>query len=95
MILFSQKTEDQSNVNQLLDKQQNGFVIEALVANKGISYLEATTEWLEENSIPESSFNRYIPQGIVEKIMSEAIDDNMLRPSISKTQKTNTLDFLL
>lgn len=77
------------------NKQQNGFDIEALVALGEHTYLEATTMWLEENSVPEGNFSRYIPQAIIEKIMNEAIDDNLLRPSVARTQKTNTLDFLL
>lgn len=77
------------------NKQQNGFEIEAIVSKGELSYLEATTHWLEENSVPEGNFGRYIPQAIIEKIMNEAIDDNLLRPSVARTQKTNTLDFLL
>ena len=61
----------------------------------GMSYLEATTAFLEENSIPETQFAKFIPTGIVEKITSEAIDENMLRPSVARGEKTNTLDFLL
>lgn len=82
-------------LNVLLDKQQNAFLIESVVANFGYSYLEATTAFLEENSIPETQFARYIPQGIIDKIKNEALDDKLLRPSMSRTEKTNTLDFLL
>ncbi|AHY25229.1 late promoter transcriptional regulator [Pectobacterium bacteriophage PM2] len=82
-------------LNVLLDKQQNGFYIESIVAKGELNYLEATTLFLEENSIPESLFSRYIPTGIVDKIRNEAIDDKLLRPSVARTQKTNTLDFLL
>lgn len=77
------------------NKQQIGFLIEAMVQEQGMSYLQATTAWLEENSIPEGQFARFVPSAIVDKIMNEAIDDNMLRPSMARTQKTNTLDFLL
>ncbi|ARW57670.1 late transcriptional regulator [Kosakonia phage Kc304] len=83
------------DISTSLDKQQNGFDIEKLVAETGSSYLEVTTAWLEENSIPEGQFARFIPTGIIDKIMSEAIDDHMLRPSMARTQRTNTLDFLL
>lgn len=79
----------------LLDKQQNAFLIESVVANFKMTYLEATTAFLEENSIPESQFGRYIPQGIIDKIKNEALDNKMLRPSVARTEKTNTLDFLL
>lgn len=100
MTLFSLNDEggdtpEKESISQLLDKQANGFAIEKLVELEGLGYLEATTQWLEENSIPEGNFNRFIPSGIIEKIMSEAVDEHMLRPSFSKTHKTNTLDFLL
>lgn len=83
------------SLNVLLDKQQNAFTIEAIVAQGEMGYLEATTAFLEENSIPEGQFARYIPAGIIDKIKNEAIDEKMLRPSMSRTEKTNTLDFLL
>lgn len=84
-----------TELNVLLDKQQNGFVIETMVDELGMTYLEATTAFMEENSIEAPQFNKYIPSAIIEKITSEAIDDNQLRPSVAKLQKTNTLDFLL
>lgn len=99
MTLFSLKDEGDTSpsesINQLLDKQANGFAIESMVTELGMGYLEATTQWLEENSIPEGNFSRYIPPVIIEKIMSEALEENMLRPSFSQTHKTNSLDFLL
>ncbi|AIX12237.1 late promoter transcriptional regulator [Citrobacter phage Moon] len=99
MTLFSLNDEslpkEKANVDELLDKQQNGFTIEALVNEQGLGYLEATTAWMEENSIPETQFSKYIPSGIIEKIRSEAIDEHLLRPSVSRGEKTNTLDFLL
>lgn len=83
------------DLSSLLDKQANGFAIEAIVAQGELGYLQATSQWLEENSIPEGNFNRFIPSTIIEKIKAEAVNEYMLRPSMSKTQKTNTLDFLL
>ncbi|AIZ02313.1 late promoter transcription accessory protein [Escherichia phage vB_EcoM_VR20] len=88
----TQKTESPSGA---ISKQQNGLDIEAMVESTEMSYLEAATAWLEERGIPEGNFARYIPAGIIDKIMNEAYDDNLLRPSMSRTQKTNTLDFLL
>ena len=99
MTLFSLNDETPAatpeSVNTLVDKQNNGFAIESLVEEHGMSYLEATTYWMEENSFPETSFAKYVPGNIIEKIMSEAVDENLLRPSFSKQQKTNSLDFLL
>ena len=73
MTLFSLKDEGDTSpsesINQLLDKQANGFAIESMVTELGMGYLEAKTQWLEENSIPEGYFRRYIPPAIIEKIM--------------------------
>lgn len=90
-----EQAEEPVSVSTLIDKQANGFAIEAIVAEGELGYLQATTQWLEENSIPEGNFNRYIPSTIIDKIKSEAVDDHMLRPSMSRTQRTSTLDFLL
>lgn len=99
MTLFSQlNLDDESPVQdlkKLLDKQQNGFAIEQLVVKEQISYLEATSRWMEENSIPEGNHARFIPALIIDKIKDEAINENMLRPSMAKTEKTTSLDFLL
>lgn len=88
------KTQEKIDMGKLLDRQENGFLIEKMVET-GMSYLEATTAWLEENSIPETYYNKFIPPAIIEKIMSEAIDENLLRPSVSRGEKTNTIEFLL
>lgn len=93
--LINNGEEKIDDLSSLLDKQANGFAIEAIVAEGGLGYLQATSQWLEENSIPEGNFNRFIPSTIIEKIKAEAVNEYMLRPSMSKTQKTNTLDFLL
>lgn len=98
MTLFSDdviKPATPASIEASLDKQQNGFEIEALVTEYGMTFLEATTHWLEENSIPETQFNRFIPTIVIDKIMAEAVQENMLRPSMSRTQSTATLDFLL
>lgn len=87
--------KEKDEIAKLLDRQENGFIIEKMVEEFGMSYLEATTAFLEENSIPETQFAKFIPSGIIEKIQSEAIDKNLLRPSVVRCEKTNTLDFLL
>lgn len=79
----------------LSDKQSNGMAIEKVVKETGIGYLEATTAWLEENSLSESSFSRYIPNAIVDKIKLEAQENNYIRPSLSKTKSKGDLGFLL
>lgn len=102
MTLFSQLNLDDNedvsppvNVKHLLDKQSNGFSIEKLVVDEQLSYLEATSRWMEENSIPEGNYSRFVPQLIIDKIKDEAIKENVLRPSMSKYEQTSNLDFLL
>lgn len=99
MTLFSQLNLEgespQQDIKKLLDKQKNGFEIEQLVSIHQLSYLEATSRWMEENSIPEGNHARFIPVLIIDKIKDEAINEHMLRPSMAKTEKTNSLDFLL
>lgn len=102
MTLFSQQNlnEDQEpskalDVNALLDKQKNGFEIEQLVIEHGLTFLEATSRWMEEHSVPEGNHSRFIPSVIIDKIKDEAVNDNLLRPSLAKNYKTNSLDFLL
>lgn len=90
-----EQVEELIPVSVLIDKQANGFAIEAIVFEDRIGYLQATTQWLEENSIPEGNFNRYIPSTIIDKIKSEAIEEHLFRPSVVRTQRTSTLDFLL
>lgn len=84
-----------TNVASLADKQQAGFEIEQIVASTEATYLEATSQWLQENNLHESQINRYIPQVIIDKIKDQAIEDNLLRPSMSRLEKTNTLDFMM
>lgn len=91
MIQFSQ--ENDSQLNTLLDKLNNGLIIEQYVAD-GMSYLEATTTWLEENSVLPTQYNKYIPPAIIDKITKEVLDDNVFRPSIAKSYQTSTLEFL-
>ncbi|QJT71719.1 late-transcription coactivator [Shewanella phage Thanatos-1] len=87
-------TESSISISNLLDKQNNGLEIERIVKQGELDYLEATTQWLEENSISVTDHSKYLPRTIVEKIMDEAIGTNRLRPSFSATKKSNSLDFL-
>ncbi|QQK88190.1 late transcriptional regulator [Providencia phage PSTRCR_127] len=89
MTVCSQEIDVKLNI--LLDKQDNGLAIEQLVKD-GASYLEATTHWMEENSIPPTQYNKYIPAAIVDKITQEAIDNNEFRPTLARTFQTSTLD---
>lgn len=83
------------SVVDLSDKQSNGMAIESMVRKDGEGYLAATVAWMEENSIAESSFTRYIPNAIIDKIKLEAKENNFLRPSMLKTSSKGDLGFLL
>lgn len=80
-------------VIEACDKQRVAAEIDEIVA-QGSSYLEATSQWLQENSIPESQVHKYVPQPIIEKITVECIDEGLLRPSLTKVNKQPTLDFM-
>lgn len=83
-----------SNPNNLNDKAANGLEIEAIVKT-GLTYLEASVQWLEENSLEVNNCNKYIPRAIIDKLSEECIEADMLRPSIVKSMTRNTLDFLM
>lgn len=76
------------------DKQTIANEIEHLVKCEGLSYLEASSWWLEERSISENQFSKYIPDAIVEMIKQEVLEDNLLKPSLAKVNTHSTLDFL-
>ena len=79
----------------LSDIQRNGLQIEALVKSEDYSYLEATIYWLESNSLSETSYNKYVPNVIIDKIKLEVKEYNLVRPSIISDKNTVSLDFLL
>lgn len=76
-----------------VDKQQAASEIDGLVAT-GLTYLEATSRWMEERSIPENMFVKYVPSTIVEKIKIETIEDGLLRPSMTKVNTHSSLEFM-
>lgn len=85
-----------ADLAELTDKTKNGLSVEAMLkADSALGYLDATIIWMEENSIEPTQFSKYLPMTLIDKIKDEAIKGNMLRPSMSKTKVTNTLDFLL
>lgn len=75
------------------NKTEVGLYIENLVAREGATYMEATLQWLDENSIDYSMLNRTVPRAIIDKIRDEAIKGNMLRPSVAEGHTpTQSLD---
>jgi hypothetical protein len=75
------------------NKTEVGLYIENLSVAENITYMEATLQWMDENNIEYSMLNKVIPRAIIDKISNEAIDNNMLRPSVAANHKsTQTLD---
>lgn len=66
------------------NKTEVGLFIEDLVSSEGLTYMEASLQWMEENNIEYSMLNKIIPRAIIDKIRDEAIKGNMLRPSMAK-----------
>lgn len=77
-----------------IDIQTAASEIDELVEKDHLSYLEATTQWMEERSIPENMFSKYVPSTIVEKIKIEVVEDGILKPSLTKINTHSNLDFM-
>ena len=75
------------------NKTEVGLYIENLVASEGATYMEATLQWMDENSIDYAMLSKTVPKAIIDKISDEAIKNNLLRPSVVKDHATTqTLD---
>lgn len=73
----------------------NGNIIEEFVWMEDVTYLEATTRFLEENDININDMSKYVPSIIIDKIKDECIKNNMVRPSIVEEYNSiTTIDFL-
>lgn len=80
-------------MSEIGNKTEVGLYIENLVASEGATYMEATLQWMDENSIDYSMLNKTVPKAIIDKISDEAIKNNLLRPSVAKDHTTTqTLD---
>lgn len=76
-------------------KQEITATIERQVQSEGCLYLEAASQWMDENGYPESQFSKHLPTSIIEKIRIEAVQENLLRPSLAEENDCATLDFIL
>lgn len=81
-------------VAEAFDKQTTASEIEALVVENQLSYLEAVSWWMEERSLSENQFSRYIPEAIIDKLKAEVLVDEILKPSLTKQNTHSNLDFL-
>lgn len=78
-------------MSEVGNKTEVGLHIEKIALDERLSYLDATLQWLEENNIDFGMLNKVVPRAIIDKIKIEAIDGNMLRPSITRSH-TSTFD---
>lgn len=76
------------------DKAVIGLQIEKMVREQHLTYLEATTQFMEEHNIEMNQLNTYISTAIIDKIAVEAVESNQLRPSFAKTMRKNNLEDL-
>ena len=72
---------------------ENARQIEMWVRDEGMTYVEATSRWLDENGLDETVYHKHIPEPILEKIRIEVAEDNIVRPSVI-TKASGNLDFL-
>lgn len=72
------------------NKTEVGLYIENLVASEVATYMEATLQWMDENSIDYAMLNKTVPRAILDKISDEAIKGNMLRPSVALEHSSST-----
>lgn len=80
-------------MSEIGNKTEVGLYIENLVASEGATYMEATLQWMDENSIDYAMLSKTVPKAIIDKISDEAIKNNLLRPSVAKDHSTTqTLD---
>ena len=80
-------------MSEIGNKTEVGLYIENLVASEGATYMEATLQWMDENSIYYAMLSKTVPKAIIDKISDEAIKNNLLRPSVAKDHATTqTLD---
>jgi len=78
-------------MSEIGNKTEVGLHIEKIALDGRLTYLEATLQWMEENNIEYGMLNKVVPRAIIDKIKKEAVDGNMLRPSLTKTH-TSTFD---
>lgn len=92
--IFEPVESPQKLSTDAFDKQVTANEIMSLVEEHQLSILEAVTHWMEERSIPETQYARFIPSTIIEQLKLEALEDKLLRPSLASNNTSNSLDFL-
>lgn len=67
---------------RMKNKQENGQYIEINKGNQ--SYTDFVLDWADENNIDLIHIAKFVPQAILDKIKSEALALNKVRPSIKE-----------
>ena len=62
----------------MIDPTQISNLIERMVSNRGMSYMEAVLEICEEHSVDASMVAKHLSKPIIENIEKEARDVNLL-----------------
>jgi len=70
-------------MSEIGNKTEVGLFIENLVSSEGLTYMEATIQWMDENNIDYSMLKQAVPRAIIDKISDDAIKNDMLRPSVA------------
>lgn len=71
-------------------KQENGRYIED--NRHDLSYTEFVLDWADINNIDLLYISKYLPQPILDKIKSEALSGDKIRPSVKKQMISPMLD---
>lgn len=75
---------------ELKNKQENAEYIEK---NKGdLSYTEFVLDWADQLNIDPLYIAKFVPQAILDKIRSEALASNKVRPSIKEQLVSPSFD---
>lgn len=75
---------------ELKNKQENAEYIER---NKGdLSYTEFVLDWTDQLNIDPLHVAKFVPQAILDKIHSEALASNKVRPSIKEQLVSPSFD---
>ncbi|QPI18002.1 late promoters transcription protein [Pectobacterium phage POP12] len=72
---------------EVSNKTEVGLIIEGLVNSENLSYMESTVQWMDENNIEYHMLNKFVPRAIIDKIRAEAIENDMIRPSMRVNKK--------
>lgn len=62
----------------MINPEQISSIIERMVANRNISYMDAVLELCDEHSVDAHFISKHLSRPIIENIEKEAMDVNLL-----------------